>query len=162
PIRRWSILSMSATTVFRSTTLALRTCLRLKASSWLVSVAARLPACLISVSSSRAGAVCGKSSSRISLQPVTTVSRLLKSWATPLGPAAGRLHLLRLAEALLGLPQGLVALVPLDGDAGDVGGHVDQLQVLRRRGARLAAVQGEGGQHLAGGGEDRGRPAGAQ
>ena len=58
-------------------------CLRLKASSCLVSPAPRVPAFWISVMSAWRGSPGPRSSSRSSQKPRITISRLLKSWATP-------------------------------------------------------------------------------
>src|SRR5574341_215077 len=83
PISRWSIWTTPATTWLRSSTLGWSICLRLKASSWRVRAAARSAVFLISSTSRRSGSSAGRRRSMSSLRPVTTVSRLLKSWAMP-------------------------------------------------------------------------------
>ncbi len=56
----------------------------------------------------------------------------------------------------------LLGTDPLDRDAGDVAGGVQQVQVFAGRSARAAVIRGERAEHLAGGGRDAYRPAGAQ
>jgi hypothetical protein len=76
---------MPATITPRSSTVACKACLRLKAKSWWVSIAAR-PAVSAMSSASRRSGPSGRALLRCSsrwTRPVMTVSRLLKSWATP-------------------------------------------------------------------------------
>ena len=84
PIRRCSILFVSTTIVFRSTMRGCSTCLRPKARSCCVSDAARCAACSIaSTSARRPTSRASRLPSRKPLCTVMTVSRLLKSCATP-------------------------------------------------------------------------------
>ena len=64
-----------------------------------------------------------------SAEPRITVSRLLKSWATPPVSSAERLHLLRLRERFAGAVQLLLGAPALGHVAGDLG-EADQRAVL--------------------------------
>ena len=83
PIRRRSILSISATTPLRSRTSGCSICRRLYASSWRVNDAARSDALRISSTTDRFASPGGKSRSKSCVLPRMAVSRLLKSWAMP-------------------------------------------------------------------------------
>ncbi len=83
PISRCSIGSRSATTTSSARTRVCSTCLRLKARSWRVRVAARSPTRLISSTSLRTGSSARRRCSSRSLRPEMTGNRLLKSWAMP-------------------------------------------------------------------------------
>ena len=69
--------------VFRSITRGESTCLRLKATNCCVIPAARCAADRICLVASNILLPAVKPSVKISLYPMMTVSRLLKSWATP-------------------------------------------------------------------------------
>src|SRR6266478_5569697 len=83
PINRWSMVVMPDTTVLRSRTLGASICFRLKASSCFVSAAARSAVFFMSSMSRRRGWSAGSRLKRMAPRPKMTVSRLLKSWATP-------------------------------------------------------------------------------
>ena len=78
-----SMFKISLIVTLRSITLRSRRWRRLKASSWLVSAAARLEACSTSDSSSCSGTPGAKLSSASWVLPRIAVSRLLKSCAIP-------------------------------------------------------------------------------
>ena len=67
-----------------------------------------------------------------------------------------------LGESLLRFAQRLLSLAPLDRDPGQIGRAGDELMLRGRWGAGLAVIHRERAQHLAGRGDDRRRPAGAQ
>ena len=77
------MLLRSSTTALRSSTRGSSICWRLNSSSCRVSVPARWPAPWISARRPRTGSPAGMPPSSTSLYPMMTVSRLLKSWATP-------------------------------------------------------------------------------
>src|SRR5690554_4042460 len=83
PIRRPSMLCVSATTFVRSSTRGWSTCLRLNARSWRVSDAARSTPRTISSTPGRSGLAGGISSSSRAACPPTAVRMLLKSCAIP-------------------------------------------------------------------------------
>src|ERR1700733_12291648 len=83
PINGRNSRSMSPTTLLTSTTFSSSNCLRLKASNRRVSVAARSAACWIECTLSCSGPSLSNSSSNTSVYPLITISRLLKSCATP-------------------------------------------------------------------------------
>ena len=83
PIIRWSIGTSSATSGPSSSTRGWTTCLRLKARSWLVSATARCDVFWIRSTSRCIGSPALSRPSSMWARPLITVSRLLKSWATP-------------------------------------------------------------------------------
>ncbi|OQB82374.1 MAG: hypothetical protein BWX86_02925 [Verrucomicrobia bacterium ADurb.Bin122] len=83
PMRRWSILRRLPISSFRSRTFGSMTCRLEKARSWRVSVAALSAARAISASCWASGSSGERSARASSTLPAMTVSRLLKSCATP-------------------------------------------------------------------------------
>ena len=83
PTRRWIMSCRPAAMALRSTISGLRICRRLTASRRPVSAAARSPARRIWVMSRRVGSSSAIPASTRSAMPLITVSRLLKSCATP-------------------------------------------------------------------------------
>src|ERR1700730_1750298 len=102
-ISRGSILLSSATTVLRSSTVGCNTCIRVKARSCRVNEAARSAALRICSTLRCCTAFCAVVSENMSLLPLITVSRLLKSCARPPRQLTNRFHFVFLAKLLLHL-----------------------------------------------------------
>jgi hypothetical protein len=83
PINRSIMELIDESASLRSKTWNVNTWRRLKARSCLVKAAARWPAVRISVSERRSGSSARTWSNTSVAHPLMTVSRLLKSWATP-------------------------------------------------------------------------------
>ena len=66
------------------------------------------------------------------------------------------------AVAIVARPGGIARAGPVDRDAGEVGGELDEVGVLARALVRLAVVEREGAEQHAVRREERGRPAGAE
>ena len=157
-MRRPSIDSSSRTTWFRFTTRACSTCLRLKASSWRVSVAAWLPAFWISSSEAPASrpATVGQLAQQRGVA-VDDGEQVVEVVGDAAGQPADRFHLLRLAKMRLRAGQLAFRRAPSQDVAGEGGdddrlaqdeesGHPNQQPVLAVERARPADDQGRRGQ----------------
>ena len=101
PISRRSIFSVSRTTSFRSSTFGSSTVLRLKASNWRVSEAARSPASLMALTDSRIGSLGSSVESRMFTVAGNDGQQVVEVVGHAAGQLADRLHLLRLVELRL-------------------------------------------------------------